>query len=274
MDGVSSALQSLIQKAERNRTISPNDYRSTDGILYCGICHEPKECFIDLDGEKKKVYCMCACDMEKYRKEKEEEKAREKNLFIESLRVHGIQDRALQKYTFETAEDTKYIQACKRYVNNWDKYLKENVGILMYGTPGTGKTFAATCIANALIEKFVPVLMTSFPRILNAGYDKSEIVNSMKEFQMLVIDDLGVERTTPYALEIVQFIVDERYKSGLPTIITTNLSKKELNNPQNMEYQRIYDRVMEMCVPMGFFGESRRKENARRKEIAITEIFK
>ncbi len=263
--GIDAALLSIVQKAQEHRTVSPSDYLSPDGLLYCGICQEPKECLLDLGKIKKKVYCMCACDRDKYQKELEQKKIRERKAFIESLRIQGIQDRSLQRCTFSNAKRTNNIDRCKNYVEKWDICLQRNIGILMYGPPGTGKTFAAACIANALVEKFVPVLMTSFPKILNSGYDKSEIADSMKNFELLVIDDLGVERETSYAVEITQFIVDERYKSQLPTIITTNLSKEDIINPQRMEFQRIYDRVMEMCTPMAFLGESWRKLNAKRK---------
>ena len=99
------------------------------------------------------------------------------------------------------------------------------------------------------------------------------IADQMKRFQLLVIDDLGVERESDYALEIVQLVVDERYKSGIPSIVTTNLTLKELENPKNLRYARIYDRVLEMCVPVYFDGPSRRQEKRKDKLRLAREVF-
>lgn len=151
--------------------------------------------------------------------------------------------------------------------------LEHNNGLLFWGNVGTGKTFAAACIANALIDNGVPALVTSFPRILNSGWDKTEIIGQMKEFPLLVIDDLGVERSSEYALEIVQMVVDERYKSGMPLIVTTNLTRQELESPKDMRFSRIYDRVLEMCVPVYFDGPSRRKKTADDKMRFAREVF-
>lgn len=272
--GLDSIMESMIEKASVLRIEKPGDYRTDDGILHCGVCNEPKECVIDVDDTHKiTVGCMCKCAEEEYLLEQKQAKERERMMFIDSLRIQGIQDSAIHKCTFAKADKTKNILSCMRYVEAWDRMLANNIGLLFSGTPGTGKTFAAACIANALIDKCVHVLMTSFPKILNAGYDKVEIANNMKRFQLLIIDDLGVERNTAYAQEIVQFIVDERYKSQLPLIVTTNLSRNELNNPPNIECSRIYDRVMEMCTLIGFSGESKRKQNAKNKMDAIKEIL-
>ena len=64
-----------------------------------------------------------------------------------------------------------------------------------------------------------------------AGYTaakKNEYLKSLNRYQLLIIDDLGVERDTPYVLETVYLVIDERYKSGKQFIITTNLSLEKL----------------------------------------------
>ena len=137
----------------------------------------------------------------------------------------------------------------------------------------SGKTFAAACIANALIDRGVPALVTSFPRILNGGWDKSEIISQMKRFPLMVIDDLGAERQSEYAQEIVYAVVDERYKTRKPLIVTTNLTLDEMNDPKSMDYKRIYSRIQEMCVPVYFKGGSRRVKIAEGKKDVVREIF-
>ena len=156
-----------------------------------------------------------------------------------------------------------------RYVEQWQTMRAENLGLLLWGGVGTGKSFLAGCIANALMELEVPVRMTSFSRIMNelnnslSGRD--EVVDRLCRFPLLIIDDFGMERGTEYALEQVYNVVDSRYRSRKSLIVTTNLTLDEIRHPQNTAHARIYDRILEMCVPVSCIGASFRKENAQKK---------
>ena len=113
---------------------------------------------------------------------------------------------------------------------------------------GTGKTFFAGCIANALLEQGVPVLMTNLDRVLNAmgGYHSEEhnhFVNSLRHYDLLIIDDLGIERNTDFALEQIFHVIDSRCRSGLPVIVTTNLTLQEMRDSEDTVHQRIYQRA-------------------------------
>lgn len=132
---------------------------------------------------------------------------------------------------------------------------------------------------KALMEKNIPVLMTSFPKLLNAlggiySGEKNEYLKSLNRYQLLIIDDLGVERDTPYVLETVYLVIDERYKSGKPFIITTNLSLEKLQNPADLEHGRIYDRIMERCVPVAFSGKNYRTGKGRANIESASGILK
>ena len=108
-----------------------------------------------------------------------------------------------------------------------------------------GKSFLAGCIANELIDRFVPVCVTT-PRLIKAW--RFEMKYRTKQFDLLVIDDFGVERQTEYVSETVFNIIDTRLREGLPLIVTTNLTQTELKNPRTMTQRRIYDRIIEMCL--------------------------
>ena len=81
----------------------------------------------------------------------------------------------------------------------------------------------------------------------------------------LIIDDLGAERSTDYALEKVYNIVDSRYRAKKPLILTTNLSMDEMKDTADLRYGRIYDRIFELCYPMQFVGPSWRRREATRR---------
>ena len=83
---------------------------------------------------------------------------------------------------------------------------KTGQGLLLWGDVGTGKTFIAGCIANALLDRGIPVLMTNFSRVLmrltsNIAEDKNAFLDGLDAFRLLVIDDLGIERNTDFAQE-------------------------------------------------------------------------
>ena len=76
-----------------------------------------------------------------------------------------------------------------------------------------------------------------------------------------MIDDFAMERSTEYVNEIVYNVIDSRYRSGKPLIVTTNLSKKDLDNPPDIDNERIYSRIKEMCFPVEVKGTDRRSIN-------------
>ena len=110
--------------------------------------------------------------------------------------------------------------------------MKQNhMGYLFWGSVGTGKSYLAACIANALLEQEVTVKMTNFNTILNnlfAAEDKTEYIRLLNVYELLIIDNLGVERSSEYALENIFSVIDWRYRSGKTLIIITNISLVQL----------------------------------------------
>ena len=136
---------------------------------------------------------------------------------------------------------------------------------------GTGKSFFAGCIANALLDRDVPVLMTNFPSILNQltgvfAEDRAAFITSLDDYSLLVIDDLGVERNTEYAMEQMFTVIDSRYRSKKPLIVTTNLKLEEIKNPQTLPTQGFmtayWNGVRRFSFPVRISG---RKEPGRLK---------
>lgn len=251
----------------------PGDYRK-EGLLYCGKCHSRKERNVAIGGRVMRVGVMCRCQNSAYLREQEEERARAAAVKVKQLRAECIKDRGLEMCRFERAKDSQNIRRCRKFVENWSAVKRENLGMVFYGAPDGGKTFAAACIANALIDKGVPVMVTSFPKILAISFEeRAEIVGQLGRYSLLIIDDLGVERESRYAFEQVYTVIDERIKSKLPMIVTTNLSLEELKNPKDIERARIYDRLMEVAVPVYFPPGDFRKAIGAQKKKAMAEIF-
>lgn len=196
---------------------------------------------------------------------------------LNMLKSLCFEDDSLYGWTFDKDNGANPVMKVARdYVTKWSEVLQNNVGLLLWGDVGTGKTFFAACIANALIEQNVSVRMTNFSSILNDLFsesDKNKYLDRLNDNNLLIIDDLGIERGTEYALEQVYNIIDIRYKSGRPLIITTNLTLEELNYPTDVQHKRIYDRVLGMCVPVKFIGVNFRKEEAATKMSTAKRLF-
>ena len=196
---------------------------------------------------------------------------------LNMLKSLCFEDHALYSWTFEKDNGKNPVmKVAKDYVSKWSEFASKNAGLVLWGDVGTGKTFFAACIANALVEQHVSVKMTNFSTILNdlfAENDKNKYLARLNDHSLLIIDDLGIERGTEYALEQVYNVIDTRYKSGKPLIITTNLTLDELKAPTDIPHKRIYDRVLGMCVPVMFNGVNFRTEEAASKMEAAKKLF-
>lgn len=251
----------------------PQDYRAENGLLYCGNCNTPKEAFFP-DGKKlfgRDCYpAECECKRIAREKQEAEEKERRHIEKVQRLKLTGFTDWAMQNWTFEQDNgQNPQMQVARRYVEHWQTMREKNVGLLIWGGVGTGKSYMAGCIANALMEQEVAICMTNFARILNelnsSFSGRNDVVDRLCGHPLLIIDDFGMERGTEYALEQIYNIVDSRYRSRKPLIVTTNLTLEELKNPQSTAYARIYDRLLEMCTPIACVGTSMRKHAGQEK---------
>lgn len=266
---ITNFISDLEKKAAERITTEPDDYIGEDGLLYCGKCHTKKQTRVFLLGEERTPPCLCKCRQE----QREREEAEHKRILFEDkvkrLRQMGFPEREMQEWTFANADGSneKLISAAQRYVDNFKEFRKNGKGLLLFGTVGTGKTFISACIANALIDRGYPVLMTNFARIANTvsgmWEGKQEYYDSLNDYQLLVLDDLAAERKTEYMSEIVFNVIDARYRAGLPLIVTTNLTSEELKHPADISYQRTFSRLLEMCIPVEVEGKDKRLEKLK-----------
>lgn len=267
-------LKPIISAAEASSTVGESDYRDDEGFLICGKCHTRKESLLVFeDGPSKKVPCMCECAVKEAEKEAERIRIAHAQEVLASLRKRSLMDEKLREATFEKfevlEENKKLLTLLNGYVRKWDDMLAKPQGLLLFGTVGTGKTFGASCVANALLDQGVPVIMTSFVKLIDAmrslNDEEEPMTDRLNRAKLLILDDLGAERDTSFALEKVYEIVDARYRAKLPLILTTNLNVTDMLNETDTRYARIYDRIFEMCVPIPVNGIQWRKREAFRQ---------
>lgn len=266
-----NTLNGIVDQSSKAIPINDEDYIGENGLLYCGKCNTPKQAEIEFFGNFRRPYCLCKCETEKRDAEEAERKREEFERRVKDLRKMGFpkeEREEMEQLTFanDDMENERITKAMKRYVENFPEMKKQGKGLLLYGQRGRGKTYAACEVANALIDEGYHVLVTNFSRVLNTlqgTFEKQEYMDSLNRFQLLVIDDLGIERETPFAKEQVYNIIDSRYRAGLPMIITTNLSIEQIKKPEDIENGRIYDRILERCFPVEVAGQNRRHKVIR-----------
>lgn len=271
-------LDGFLDKMTARSEPRADEYLGENGLLYCSKCHTPRQCRVMVLERECIFPCICKCKKEELEQEKRRADALEHRNRVQRLKANGIQEKHLLDWTFADAEDTRFVRMAKNYVENWKKVKENNLGLLLWGDVGTGKSFLAACIANALIERGTPVLMTNFSKILNQmggmySEERYRYIASFSQFPLLVIDDLGIERSTEYAQEQVYAVVDERYKSGLPLLITTNLTIDAIRNATDVAHARIFSRILEMCTPVHISGCDRRTAIGKSKQDFVKEVL-
>ena len=245
-----------------------NEYMGPDGLMRCRVCDGKRETIVTLPFEgaqPRKVRCWCKCpNIHAVAAEREKQVKLEQRL---AVCFRGVEE--MKGCTFGTddgAGDPRLIQAAQRYAADFRQHLRDGMGLLYHGPVGTGKTFLAACIANDVIAQGYRVRLTSFARVADEIFkaeNKAEYIDHLCRYDLLILDDLGVERKTEYMQEMVYKIVNARYVAGAPVIVTTNLTPDELTKTADIGYTRTYDRLLEKCLPIKVDGPSRRRAAAK-----------
>lgn len=255
---------------------APGDYKDEEGLLVCHVCGERKESRQDVPFLGVRVHKrMCACGRKEFEAQDRLKRIKKQQERVDELKQYSIIDKKFRESTFSAfhvnQHNQKAFTIAKRYVDIFDEMKRRGKGLLLYGNTGTGKSFLSACIANALMtrEMPVPVIFTSIIKLTssNSPFSKNEerkqmMLNAMNSADLLIIDDYGAERGTDFKMEQVFEIIDSRYNSGLPMIITTNFMLEEMMDEPDIRRKRIFDRIQECCFPVKFTGPSWRREIA------------
>ena len=220
-------------------------------ILHCGVCKEPKQMIVRLPNGKKIVPAIqCRCQREAEEKEKlqlfeSNKKARKEQLLKGIIKTEKFADCVFENDDNRQPEATVL---CKKYVKVFKEIRKKGYGIMFYGSDnGKGKSFYSLCIANALIDKGYPVLFSTMNNLvanrISAIHSHQQPI-SVKDYDLVIVDDIGVENASPTAFAII----DEIYSNKIPLIVTTNLVPSQMKNNEVLEKRRIYDRLLEACT--------------------------
>lgn len=239
--------------------ISSEEYIK-DGLLHCLKCHTPKQ--VKINGVP--LRCNCDCEEEEYQLEEQKRLEIERYIIRREQIKQAFLDSNLYGCKFDSDDiNTKRL---KNYASNFDSFLHKGQGLLLHGSVGSGKTYLAAAVASYLFNKSYKVRMVTASYIVENSYEK-KLMKDLANSDLLVLDDLGSERSTSFGQEQIFEVVDSRTRNKLPMIVTTNKSLSELNKADNFALARIYDRVLGSCLPIKFEGKSKRLEQGRFEEL-------
>lgn len=236
----------------------PDEYLGTDGLLYCKKCNGAREMILQHylgSPYPRKVRIACKCMDEQYNeniKNTRIQESIERNA-LKSAEI-GFPAFMLKNATFENNRggDAHAIEIAKRYCTNFKHMLETGEGIIFYGNTGTGKTYIAACIVNELQKRgyFVPITDASHLADAMSGYrvDRQSRRTQIGSASLIVIDDLGTDSKSK---STVYNLINDRYMSGKPMIITTNMNITNMKETTNVEDKRAYSRILERCYPVG-----------------------
>ncbi|AKN34213.1 DNA replication protein [Clostridium carboxidivorans P7] len=266
---------------------------STSNIPLCPVCGEPIGIRVLL-GKNRTEHTMprmCKCEREQCMQIEKRQEAQEKQIRLEKMFRNGLMTKEFKEMNFETWNhelgNEKMYELGIKCVKNFKEMVERNIGLLIYGKPGNGKTYFAGCIANALLKKYVPVVCVSSILILERikySFNKfgdegvQNILNCLDNAELLIIDDIGTENNTNWSRSTMYQIIDSRYRKKKPLIVTSNLNIKQLKKRYDTDSEdaigRTYDRLLnEMCTPIENNWQSIRVIKGREKTKTLGKIL-
>jgi DNA replication protein DnaC len=156
------------------------------------------------------------------------------------------------------------VRATRRFANSITDHLDNGRGLWFMGPVGTGKTTLAILVMKAALDAGRSAARYSLPGLLSeirTTFDNGshvKLLDELKAVDLLIIDDIGAEQTTPWVLEELYSIVNSRYEDRKSMVVTTNILDPEALCQQITE--RTVSRLAEMCDELRVDGHDRRME--------------
>jgi len=203
-----------------------------------------------------------------------------------------FEDKRINNYKTKTDENKKALKIIVEYISNFDKHQEKGDWLVLLGDYGLGKTHLALAAARECLKYYAGQFIEKKPfsthyngspkalfitssemvQSIRDSYDSDNLdelalMKDYKTTRLLILDDLGAEKSSEWQQEKMYLILDYRYRELLPTIITTNLYGKEFKAHLS---PRVFNRIIEAThqgdLMVGFKGENYRIRGEEREE--------
>ena len=218
-----------------------------------------------------------------------EEKQKKRKQFEQMIRQFYIQNyinKRIQDYQFEnfiiTETNKKEVEIAKDFTEKCINKNQKN-GLIITGKSGVGKTHLATAILNKLTEKDLLVLMGRLILLLDVIKDtfkdfsskEKDIIELYSKVDMLIIDDLGTERISSWALEKLYTIIENRNENKLPIIVTTRFNKESLlDRFYQSEDEELSEAVIQKLYQFCYGIELKKYDQNEKEKVSISDQTK
>ena len=163
-----------------------------------------------------------------------------------------------------TEIDPTIVTATRRYCDRIEDNLEKGRGLWYMGPVGTGKTTLAMLVTQSALKAgrsaarySLPGLLSQIRKTFDTG-DHNALLERLVAVDLLHIDDIGAEQTTPWVLEELYTIINARYEEQRAIVITTNILDPHLLAEQITE--RTVSRLTEMCDELPLMGHDHRMD--------------
>lgn len=201
-----------------------------------------------------------------------------RQFYIQNYISNRIQDYQLENFII-TENNEKEVKIVKDFTQKCINKNQKN-GLIITGKSGTGKTHLATAILNKLTEKDMLVLMGRLILLLDVIKDtfkdfsskEKDIIELYSKVDMLIIDDLGTERISSWALEKLYTIIENRNENKLPIIVTTRFDKESLlDRFYQSEDEELAEDVVEKLYQFCYGIELKKYDENEKKKVSISD---
>ena len=216
-------------------------------------------------------------------KEEIQKKRKHFEQMIRQFYIQNYSSKRIQDYQFKnfiiTENNKKEVEIAKDFTQKCINKNQKN-GLIITGKSGTGKTHLATAILNKLTEKYMQVLMGRLILLLDVIKDtfkdfsskEKDIIELYSKVDMLIIDDLGTERISSWALEKLYTIIENRNENKLPIIVTTRFNKGSLlDRFYQSEDEELAEAVIENLYQFCYGIELKKYNEYEKEKVSISD---
>lgn len=203
-----------------------------------------------------------------------------KDIIKHEKRLRALGSEIMCEWDFEhdNGENPNATLSAKCFVEHFENFRNRGAGLFFFGGPGSGKSFAAAQIVNALTDKGYDCLFTSFLTIFTdlstlSFESKRNYMNQIHEKDLVVFDDLGSEGDTNRNNEMIGHIVNNCRLRHIPMIFTSPFQLDVLRKSSSPQRILALSRILQLTTQVTLYEPGARRSRNRNHRVEAEAIL-